>query len=66
MRITSPSQVLTRRVIKPWTQSYKLEYQEALSQGSAGEEKLKYGLPDQFGEGLSIIFHDETKCRVIK
>lgn len=58
--------MLTHRDIRPWTQTYKGLYKKAASQGSAGEEELKYALPDRFGEGLSIIFHDETKCRVMK
>lgn len=57
---------LMRREIKPWTQSYRLEFTKAVSQGAAAEEKLQYALPDKFGEGLSIIFHDSIKCRVIK
>lgn len=57
---------LILREIKPWTSAYELEYRTAISQGATGEAKLKYALPDRFGEGLSVIFHDGTKCRVIK
>jgi hypothetical protein len=60
------SEVLTHRHIRPWTQAYEEEYKRAASQGAVGEEKLKYALPDKFGEGLSIIFHDDTKCRVLR
>lgn len=60
------SQVLICRHIKPWTESYELEYGSAVTQGSTGEDKLKHALPEKFGEGLSVIFENGVRCRVIK
>lgn len=53
------------REIQPWQPSYRDELATAISQGPAAEEKLKYSLPARFGQGLGIIFEDDTKARLI-
>lgn len=51
--------------IKPWESSYREDYTAAMVLGAAGEEKLKFSLPERFGPGLAVIFEDESKCRVM-
>lgn len=51
--------------IKPWLPSYQDELAKALIIGPSGEEKLKYPLPAKFGNGLGVVFEDESRCRII-
>lgn len=57
--------MLTCSEAEPWTSAYKKKLAEATAAGPIAEEKLRVKLPERFGTGLSVIFQDETKCRII-
>ncbi|BEI91743.1 uncharacterized protein CcaverHIS019_0405630 [Cutaneotrichosporon cavernicola] len=51
--------------VKPWQPAYKEELYAARILASNGDEKLKYELPNRFGEGIGIVFEDAVRGRLV-
>ncbi|ORX38900.1 DDHD domain-domain-containing protein [Kockovaella imperatae] len=51
--------------IQPWQPSYRDELATAISIGQSAEDKLKRNLPSRFGAGLSIMFDDAERGRLL-